>query len=430
MGVKLTMLLTQIIKWNCTIKNISPLKIGDDELNFVLDQFGNPFIPGTSLTGAFRNFAKTFCNPKEIKMLFGDHTIREREAILIISDGKSTKKHNTETRTGIRIDGKTKTIAKNALFSRKLIAPGATFKIQITLKTTNNKLEPYEEIINNILQAVQSGIITLGSYKSIGAGKISIYSCERVHYDCTNENDLNAYVNKTKRYEKITISDSLFLKDIVKVKIKGYTASPIIIGGVYPNDSNKPDETFMTTHDGKPFIPASSIKGVLRHHVNRIANILDLKDKEKYITYLFGADESKSIKEKGYLKFDDIILNNYNSKVYHRIAIDPLTGGTKDGALLSEEVVEGAFTTTIYLLKKNELTNVALGLLLFSLRDLSLQKVTVGSGSAIGRGLLQIETLKMETSERKVLLDFKAEHTIDENQWLIELQQSFETVRE
>lgn len=429
MVVNRIMILTQIIKWKLTLVNTSPLRIGDDANQFVIDQFGNPFIPGTTLAGAFRSFAQTFCSDNEMKMLFGDESTHQRDAQLIISDGKSTQNHEIETRTGIRIDGKTKTIADNALFSRNLVATGAKFNMQITLKTTEEKMKRYVDIINKILQAIQSGIITLGSYKSIGAGKLSIASCESVHFDCTNESDLYAYVNESKPYKQVVISDSLLMKDIIEIQISGRTASPILVGGVYPNDSNKPDETFMTTHYGEPLIPASSIKGVLRHRVNRIANILEIIEKEKYITYLFGSDESSSDKERGYLQFEDIVLENKSETVSYRIGINPFTGGTRTGALLSEETVEGTFSTTIYLLQKNEYTNVALALLLFALRDLALQQVTIGSGSAIGRGLLHIETLNMKTSEKEVLWDFTQKQTVDKQAWLLELQKALETVR-
>lgn len=424
-------MITQIQKWKCTLRSISPLRIGDDEEEIVVDQFRQPFIPGTSIAGACRAYLQSIASSDEeldeINELFGTQASQARDTKLIFSDGRSQGEYTIEERTGIRIDGATKTAEDGGLFTRHLVAPGALFEVTITLETTKEKYEKYAKKIEKMLQAIHSGLIRFGAYKSVGSGRLAIESCQTVHYDCSNEKDLMAYVNDDKPYKKLEILEEVEKKGFVQITIKGGTKTPLLIGGVYPNDSSKPDETFMRTADGKPLIPGSSLKGVLRHRVNRIANVLGLPEKDKYIAYLFGSDDPESDLGTGTLRLEDIVLNEEKTKIYPRIAINPLTGGTKDGALLNEETVVGTFETTLYLQLKKEDADISLALLLFALRDLAIGKVSLGSGAAIGRGFLQIEKITMKEDDKEVVFNFISKEATGNTSWLQRLQEALES---
>lgn len=423
-------MITQIYQWKCTLLSTSPLRIGDDEEDVILDQFDRPFIPGTSIAGACRAFVQTICSEEEVNELFGTQNNRAKDTVLIFSDGKSYDKHMSEVRTGIRIDGATNTTKSGALFQRQMLAPGATFDMTITLKTTTEQHGHYANIVEKMLQAIHSGVIRFGAFKSTGSGKLTIKSCKVVHYDCTKEDDLLAYVERSKPYVNVSFQDDVENDRLVQINLRGKTETPLFIGGQYPNDSNEPDETYMTTVDGKPLIPGSTLKGVLRHRVQRIANVLDLKEKEKYIAYLFGSDEAKSELGTGFLRLEDVILTEEKTKIYYRIAINPFTGGTKDGALLEEETVLGSFETTLHFQQKAKDTNVSLALLLFALRDLAMQKVTIGSGAAIGRGFFAIEQITLKEGEKEVVFHIDTKRVSGDDEWLQQLQQSLESAQQ
>lgn len=422
-------MITQIYKWKCTLRSTSPLRFGGMEDDLVVDQFERPIIPGTSLAGACRAFAQSVASAEEVDELFGSSASQARDTVLIFSDGRSKKKHAVEVRPGIRIDGATKTTTDGALFHRHMLAPGAEFDITLTLKTTKEHHERFSSIVESMLQAIHSGLIRLGAHKSIGSGKFTITSCETVHYDCTDEADLNAYVHETKPYKKMSLSEVINNESFVQITLKGKTASPLLIGGQYPNESNEPDETYITTTDGKPLIPASSLKGVLRHRVNRIANVLQLQDKDKYIAYLFGSNEPNADEGIGTLQLEDIILTKEKTKVYNRIAINPFTGGTRSGALIEEETVVGTFETNLQFQLKEKDSGVSLALLLFALRDLALGKLSIGSGAAIGRGFLNIEQMTMKEGNKEIVFDFHSEKIVGNEEWLQQLQQSLEAAK-
>lgn len=429
--------MTHIYEWKFNLVSQSPLHIGDEDLDVIVDQKGYPVLPGTSWAGACRAYVENAYGEELAIQLFGDQKHRRYHTRLIFSDGNSPEKKPYEIRTGIAIDGKTRTTKSGHLFERRMLSSGTIFTTKLTLKVERENQDVQLRIVKDMLQALYQGDIRLGAYKSIGGGKFTIEDCQYVHYDCSINEDLLAYVQRSKPYIDYRFSNATVSSSIVKFTMSGKTGTPMLIGGEYPHDSKQPDRTFMITmYDeegkGKPFIPASSLKGVLRHRVERIANTLNLPEQDKYITKLFGSSNDATVKQQASLQLEDIILENNQEKIYYRIAINPLTAGVKDGAVLNEETTIGSFTTEInYQLREGEQTvedQIAITLLLFSLRDLAMQQFSIGSGASIGRGYVKMETLEMQTKDRKVVFNMKNKEIDDDDGWLQALQESLRTI--
>lgn len=113
--------------------------------------------------------------------------------------------------------------------------------------------------------------------------------------------------------------------------------SPLIIrAGVYNDVLNDTvDDIVVTYHDGQPFIPGTSLAGVLRQTIQDILSDVD--------NVLFGSiDEHKGMQSA--LQINDIPLKNTNISIRDGICIDDVLGVTKDGAKYDFEVIEsGAY---------------------------------------------------------------------------------------
>ncbi|WP_161522443.1 RAMP superfamily CRISPR-associated protein [Caldibacillus thermoamylovorans] len=423
-----------VFEWNFELRTESPLRIGDNEGDLLLDADGKPFLPGTSLAGACRSYVEEVFGSDVANELFGKIGDELRPSRLIFSDGvcRTTQSYFFQPR--IALDGKSKTV-QSGMFERVTVSSGSVFPVMLVLKTS---CEEDKEVVEDMLAALNEGTIRIGADKSIGGGKVSIVNGYFVHYDCSKRQELFNYVNEMKKKTVWSPQKNDGNRGVIRFIIKGQTASPLLVAGQNTFDSDQADRIYMKINkDGteRAIIPASSFKGVLRHRIQRIANIMQLKEKETYVTELFGSESEEHTKRSGNLLLEDTFVEQEKSKTYYRIQINPLTGSVKNGALLDMKTVQGSFTTLlIYRLKKGrEMTTedkVALALLLFALRDLGMQQLTVGSGASIGWGYLDILSIHVQFADGNVLFNFRDKQIKDESHWLEKLQKALDHAKE
>ncbi len=177
-----------------------------------------------------------------------------------------------------------------------------------------------------------------------------------------------------------------------------------------------PDMAFVRTSRGgevEPFIPGSSLKGVLRSHAERIARTLspgsvcDVFDKARIpgcstrrvndiqkaasdydllcpACQLFG-----SLAWKGRFHIGDAYLTTpANPEIRDGIGIDRVSGGVASGAKFDMEVLPAGVTfTTVLEIENYQMWQ--LGWMAYVLRDLLEGHIRVGSGTSRGLGRLQ-----------------------------------------
>lgn len=424
--------MNQIHQWTFELVSDSPLRIGDQDTELLLDMDGQPFLPGTSWAGACRSYLENSNMSYLVVRLFGSSKGERKSSRLTFSDGYCITPQPFDFRTGVAIDGNTRTRDGKSLFHRLTVSAGVVFRVKLQLVTNKEDNDEDQEAVEHLLSAIHHGYIRLGAYKSTGGGKFIIRRGKYVHYDCSKHDELLAYVNLSKNRQKWKPKKIEQQNLFVSFTLKGKTASPLLIGGNYPHNSEQPDRIHIeVVRNGEyyPIIPGSSLKGVLRHQCERIANVVNMQDANFYIRQLFGTDKNNKEDEKqsSRVVLEDIVLTNVKKKEYFRIAINPLTGGVKDGALLSEETVMGEFETNfVYNLSKEEEGEAALALLLFALRDLGQQKVSIGSGQAIGRGYIEAESLIMKKGDQQVTFDFVNKEVSGDIEWLEQVQNAFQ----
>lgn len=143
------------------------------------------------------------------------------------------------------------------------------------------------------------------------------------------------------------------------------------------------DRTPMLDILGRPYLPASTIKGNVRHQFRKLSGLVDM---ESYDTYLFGDKGS----EQGHLYFDDAELADPDYDVSQltrerkRIALDRKNKVVRDQSLLMEEVaivtLKLKSEITCYVKREDaEKIGALLVLSIFNMKRL-------GSGKSVGRG--------------------------------------------
>lgn len=423
-------LLTQIYEWNIQFKTLSPLHIGDEDDHILVDQYGKPFIPGTSLAGACRNYLEMTEYGYLIHNLFGEKASYRPKEGLIFTDSYLQGDFDYDLRPSVRIDGETRTAENKGFFERMFIAPGALFKFNLTLYASGENATEQRDAVEHLLHAIHHGIVRIGALQSIGGGQVEISSCQYRHYNCQNLEDLHAYVNQSKVAEEYIFTDDFKPQATMQFIIKGETATPLLIASSSMHDSSEADAIPMKTKDGKPLIPGSSLKGLLRHRVERITNALSLPQGSKYIEQLFGQAPGKGKTRAGSLQFRDVVIKDPECIKYYRTSINPLTGSVRDGALLNEETVSGKLNIKITLSykEKNDDLYVSAALLLFALRDLALQELSIGSRSSIGYGFIDVEKIEVQLEEDRALLSIKDETIEDPAHLLQSFNQALQKV--
>ena len=124
---------------------------------------------------------------------------------------------------------------------------------------------------------------------------------------------------------KIVITGKMILK------------SPLLIGSGIDDNSNDKDIHVLKNENGKPFIPGTSLCGVLREYMS--------DTNHKMVNYIFGSDDTnKKDSLQSSIQFEDILLEDYKIVFRDGVKIDDFTGTGVEGGKYNYEAVErGAF---------------------------------------------------------------------------------------
>ena len=356
------------------------------------DANGLPMILGTSITGVLRHGLFKNDQDKE-NSLFGYQDKKKEDgqgSQLIVSnahfvgkDGivieglktidwkdkfyKKMRRLPIRQHTKISDRGSTDS-TKRGKFDEQLVFKGTRFCFEMEL--TGNKND--ELCWKQILHYISKTEFRIGGGTRKGLGGLKIVKIKQKCFDLKTE--LNQYLMKTaslnnhKYLDDFTEIDdhkeSDWLEYILHIKpdhlwlfgsgLSDYDAD---ITPVYEEMITWIDQKASFT-DRKLLIPASSVKGAISHRVafnyNKICNkfvdtLTDneidncIGEKNLAVKTLFGSAKSKDQGMRGNVIFSDFFPKSKEKpKILNHVAIDRFTGGTIDGALFDEKVINGS----------------------------------------------------------------------------------------
>lgn len=387
------------IFYRVDITTTSPLSIGNGEDQYtdndvLVDDDGNPFIPGTTIAGVL----SSVLDDESRNALFSsgaDIKDEDRKMSRVITyDAYCNNNPVIGKRDNVRLD-ENKTQVKGGKFDYQIIENGAEFKLLFEL---NGLSDDNIAIFESLIQSMKLEQISFGHKTTRGFGRFHVDHVAKKEFCQSDfEEYLNFDVFNWDGEEYIIENDSsscLFKELDVELEQNG-----TLCIREYNPDPDGPD--YMSITNGNCYcIPGTSWAGAFRSHITVLLKDLVHEDHFTYdkassvIRQMFGyTDENDSLKSK--ISFSETILNGARSLRVDRVKIDRFTSGAVDSAKFDEVVVvNGSGTLRISINSRFRMINPAIALLMLALEDLNDGMLCVGGETSIGRGMFTVKNLE------------------------------------
>jgi CRISPR-associated protein (TIGR03986 family) len=418
-----------------------------------------PYIAGSSFKGALNALAKQVDMDAKIReCLFGTENGSTTTASMVefcnLYLPKDTSPQPSELLNAdqytaniphVVIDRDYGSAKEGLLFLKQVVPPAYTFEFECTAR----------EIAATDIQALlgllicagdENSPLRLGSGKAADNGKIS-WSLKEIRQiedvsallklaKTTGKNsaiDLWKNANEVKLTATTIQHNPASLLDLGELTLNFHT--PFLVYEKQNKNGNDklPDGKPRQNHKGCGVLPASSLHGALRSQAERIlrtvgeetpfgykvAAVADVGGAKKLdlASVLFGAPGWQSV-----IRISDFVEVEKKLRIKHEmVAIDRVTGGGKDGAKFSIEVLDcprlkGSISVDIrrLTLLGEASAKKAIGLLAHVLRDLDESDIPLGYGVAKGYGRTKSESLKKLESAMSRVFDVTKQFAVND----------------
>lgn len=435
----------EIVKYRIKAVCDSTLHIGsaaggkEEVLVHPVDQ--RPFVQATSIAGAMRSRYLQRYGEEEMMQLFGGSGSEDAEyaSRLKITDGLFDEETlHMELRPHVKIDEQTGAVAVDSKtssgqkFDMEYLGAGAEFNFEIYLYLIKGQDERMLRQFEELLADMHAGIIVLGAKRSTGAGRSKLLSVQKKIFDMMAERDreqwrqeeslpdnaYEEYLDRLPQAEMENIAYRVYLQGEIEgaIQIKGIAVSQF--GETAPASEN------IKNSKGENIIPGSSIRGVLRAQIKKIAGYLN---KERLIDPIFGfGGERDGEGKRGNLICSDIVIRQEDTQealIRNRIHIDKFSGGIIQ---LFKEQNETGRIKAEFIIRKDNYAEVTAAFLTMALRDMALGVINIGNGYATGKGfirnaqiLIQRNDINGRKREASICYDTEGNGTVADTSGLI-----------
>jgi len=459
-GIEMARKISSRIQVKGTLVAQSPIHVGglggdpDVDMSLAVDGQGRFYIPGTSLTGALRDWLEdeAIWGPRLKK---GEND-RGHASFMVLDDGVISGQV-FEVRDGVGIDRSFGSAAEGIKYNRAILPKGAKIDFGMTLDL-NAAASEQKAWLGSLIQSLEKGEICLGAAKTRGLGRVKLENTSVSQYGFNTREailrtlrgqgqvpTLPANLTITRSHSQPRLSIHIHWQPVgpLMVKAEGEGIAVDILPLVSAVD-----------HQVALVLPGSSIKGALRSQAERIlrtilnllVNVEDgskqrfqkqLEDpKLKLTQWIFGAAAKEQAQSSstpqlglGALSIDDcystqrIDFNQWQAitaakdskelletlaktplkdtqQAFH-VAVDRWTGGAADGFLYSNLEPFGLEWDNIGLtLNLNRIPQeeqaAAIALLLITLRDLAAGRIPLGYGVNRGMGAMKVTNIILQ----------------------------------
>ena len=425
-------------------KLASPLCIssGTDNLadfDLMLDGEGKPFIPGTSIAGAFRN---SLMDKKDKASVMGfskvsksSETEGESEQIgrmsqILISDVSLVKNSsdnvNISIRDGIKLEDNEKITAGTGKFDMQVVEPGAEgcMRFEVVERENDDEADANEKIKGFIIDLAE-GNIRLGAKKNRGFGKLKVTEVGEKEFDLTQKNQAEKWLDflgynassddegfpavECTRYEEWKVGKEKYKDSYVKVKYAKICVPLKLKGGISirkystrPGEADYEQLTIKEDEEGNrriPVVPGSSWNGAIRGDAVRVLrDSLGCKDYKEVINDWFGTvdKDDKDRTQQSKIVISESKIIGATELPMTRVKINRFDSSAVAGALYSEISFFGGRTELEIMVRvdKGEDYKAIMGLVYLVINDIMNGFVPIGGQTAVGRGIFTGSEIK------------------------------------
>lgn len=416
----------------------SPLAIGSGEgestdKDIIVDKYGQPFIPGTSIAGVLRS---CFCE-NDKKNLFGNVKINtktdDREfrdeaiesAIKVYDATLRTDASNYQSAYGsffvtqrdcVALEDKVS--AEGAKFDFQAVETGAEFIGFLELTGDNDAAQTaFEGKIESALARFNTGELRLGTKTTRGYGQVSLTVKKKYFVIAEKPEKQGQETQATEQtgwlsdwldfdmfndahWEK---ADTLTLSEdhkeshiVIRLRNRAGISIREYLTEVSTKEETMPDYIQLSLHDAEktPVIPGSSWAGAFRE---RFTSFTDIEARRNLFGYVDQKkkDDDTPIARKSKITFSESRLTGGQWKKLTRNSLDRFSSATKDGNLYTEQTYYGG-QTELEITVDSELLKEYISPLSCVLKDLHFGYLAVGGLTAVGRGLFEIQKITMD----------------------------------
>ena len=374
---------------------------GDEDIRVLKDKDG-AFIPGTSLCGVLRAFLRAHeGSGNAADTLFGDSD--EGQSMIAVRDVRLDGA-KIIARDGVAIDGVTGVGVDGAKYDYEAVERGAhgEFRLLATRRLCHE--EDWAKFYDSLLllrEKMEAGF-SLGAMTAKGFGKVHAEHVRSGFFDFHRKEDVLAWLAKRepepedaadamagKTSQSLVVSEELVVEADFAIRnsviVRDYGRRKKI-----PGNKDRKDYDAVSKMSGDRYVlPGTSLKGVLRHHAERVLRKLGAG--ESFLQDLMGYSTNEEKKKSRFSVEESLLEPSVHAAGQTRVRIDRFTGGAMESALFTNEPLwqkgEGAAFRLRFRIEKAQPKEI--GLALFLLRDLWQGRVAVGGEKSVGRGPLR-----------------------------------------
>ena len=442
----------------------SPLALGsgdnkNTDRDLLLNSRKEPYIPASSIAGVIRDSLLRYFGEDKTETVYqylgmvnkattDNSESSNIESRIIFYDAvlHSKSPRHISVRDSVSLD-EYRTAKKGAKFDMEILEAGAHFCTYLEQSIFEGDDREFTEKI--IARIIEDNLL-FGGKSMRGYGEIKITSIGWKHYDLTNAEDLEKWldfdiyeerewkpIKNLSSAQKENIGIVLHLKQAGGISVRKYTTAVRNPDSLIP----QPDYEQLTAHPCNygteekedsaplPVIPGTSWAGAFRHRMKEFG--VDISNKNSIFGYVDQSEEKQHFRSDGLgnknnntvvverdknldqsiktestkrkkqenkkrsrIRFSESRIENAKEKILSRNALDRFSGGTADKALFTEKTFYGGTTSlTISWHGKEKMSDDNQKALAAVIADLHFGFLAVGGETSIGRGRFVVEDI-------------------------------------